>query len=36
MRERTPSSTLTFVLTLIAVLAAAKFIFTTLFLRFTY
>ena len=36
MRERTPNSTLTFVLTLIAVLVAAKYILTTLFLRFTY
>jgi len=36
MRERTPNSSLTFILTLIAVLVAAKFIFTTLFIRFSY
>ena len=36
MRERTPSSGLAFLITLIAVLVAAKFIFTTLFTRFAY
>lgn len=36
MREHTPSSGLAVILTLIAVLAAAKFVFTNLFLRFTY
>lgn len=36
VRERTPNSTLTFLVTLIAIVLAAKYIFTTLFIRFAY
>ena len=36
MRERTPSSTFTFLITLIAIFFAAKYVFTTLFIRFSY
>jgi hypothetical protein len=36
MRERTPSSAWSFIIAVLAILLAAKFVYTTLFTRFAY